>query len=32
METMYLDKCGACAVLGVIKGIAELKLPVKNIF
>ena len=28
---MYLDKCGACAVLGVLKGVAELKLPVKMI-
>jgi leucyl aminopeptidase len=30
MEEMYLDKCGACAVLSTFNSVVELKLPVIN--
>jgi leucyl aminopeptidase len=31
MDQMKFDKCGACAVLGVMKAASELKLPIKVI-
>jgi len=29
MDEMKFDKCGGCAVLGILRGAAQLKLPVK---
>ncbi len=29
MEEMKFDKCGACTVLGIVRAVAELKLPIR---